>query len=111
MVEHPAEYPWSSYRANAQGESSKPLTPHSLYASLAPNEAIRQASYRKLFRHQLDPKLIDEIRTATNGNYTLGSSLLLKQVSAILKQRVTPGRSGRPRTAEEVHSLELITDG
>jgi putative transposase len=33
MVEHPAEYPWSSYRANAQGESPL-LTHHPLYAVL-----------------------------------------------------------------------------
>jgi putative transposase len=32
MVEHPAKYPWSSYRANAHGESLKLLTPHSLHA-------------------------------------------------------------------------------
>jgi hypothetical protein len=82
-----------------------------LYVSLGPNEAIRQASYRELFRHQLDPKFIDEIRTATNGNDALGSSQFQKQVSAILKPRVTSGRSGRPRAGEEIHSLELFTDG
>jgi len=72
-VVHPVEYPWSSYHANAQGESSKLLTPLSLYLSLGRNVAIRQSSNRKLFRHLLDPKLIDEIRTSSNGNYTLES--------------------------------------
>lgn len=28
MVEHPAEYPWSSYRANAQGERNVVIMPH-----------------------------------------------------------------------------------
>jgi hypothetical protein len=49
----------------------KRLIPHSLYVSLGRNYAIRQASYRKLFRHQLDPILIDEILTATTGKYAL----------------------------------------
>jgi putative transposase len=35
MVEHPAEYRWSSYRANAQGESSALLKPHQLYTAPA----------------------------------------------------------------------------
>lgn len=111
MVGHPAEYPWSSYRANAQGESSKLLTPHSLYTSLGRNEVSRKASYRELFRYHLDPGLIDEIRTATNGNYAAGSSQFQMQVSAALGRRVIPGRSGRPRIGKEVQSLELFSDG
>jgi putative transposase len=31
MVEHPAEYPWSNYRANAQGEPTTLVTLHLLY--------------------------------------------------------------------------------
>ena len=38
--------------------------------------------YRELFRHQLDPGLIDEIRAATNGNYALGSSAFEAQAAA-----------------------------
>lgn len=34
MVEHPFDYRWSSYRANAQGEPSELLTPHPLYLAL-----------------------------------------------------------------------------
>jgi hypothetical protein len=28
----------------------------------------RQAEYRELFRYQLDPQMVDEIRVAVNGN-------------------------------------------
>lgn len=31
-------------------------------------------SYRELFRDELEPKLVDEIRRATNGNYVLGNA-------------------------------------
>jgi hypothetical protein len=34
MVEHPAEYSWSSYRINAQGESSTLLTQQPRYEAL-----------------------------------------------------------------------------
>ena len=34
MVEHPAEYRWSSYRANAQGEAEKLLKQHPIYLAL-----------------------------------------------------------------------------
>lgn len=34
MVAHPAEYRWSSYRANAQGEADALLKPHPLYDAL-----------------------------------------------------------------------------
>ena len=35
MVKHPAEYRWSSYRANAQGDNDPLIVPHSLYTRSA----------------------------------------------------------------------------
>lgn len=54
-VEHPAEYRWSSYRSNAQGEPDSLLKPHSLYLALGKDAASRAAAYRELFRYELDP--------------------------------------------------------
>lgn len=96
MVEHPAEYRWSSYRSNAQGEYDELLNPHLIYESLGFNAATRQAAYRELFRYELEPGLVDEIRRATNGNYALGNERFAEQVSAALGLRSTPGKSGRP---------------
>ena len=97
MVEHPAEYRWSSYRANAQGESDALIQPHAVYGALGPDAASRQAAYRELFRYELEPGVVDEIRRATNGNYALGSDLFTEQIAAALGRRVTPGKPGRPR--------------
>ena len=97
VVEHPAEYRWSSYRTNAQGEPDELLGAHPLYAALGRDDAERQAAYRKLFRFELDPGLVDDIRQATNGNYALGNPRFQAQVAAALGRRVTPGKSGRPR--------------
>ncbi|SFO06708.1 putative transposase, partial [Formivibrio citricus] len=74
MVEHPAEYRWSSYRVNAQGEDDLLIEPHELYCALGTDPAARQAAYRELFRYQLEPGMVDAIRRATNGNFALGDS-------------------------------------
>lgn len=97
MVEHPADYRWSSYRANAQGESDTLITPHEVYQGLGQTSADRQNAYRELFRHELEPGMVDEIRRATNGNYALGKPQFADQIAAALDRRVTPGLAGRPR--------------
>lgn len=68
MVDHPGGYRWSSYSVNGQGESSRLITPHPVYERLRQNEADRQMAYRELFRHSLDPGMVDEIRRGTNKN-------------------------------------------
>jgi hypothetical protein len=40
MVQHPAEYRWSSYRANAQGESDILIQPHSVYGALGAEAVV-----------------------------------------------------------------------
>ena len=56
MVEGPAHYRWTSYRANALGQTSPLLVPHSVYLSLGATDKARQAAYRHLFRYRLDKK-------------------------------------------------------
>lgn len=97
MVAHPADYRRSSYRANAQGEADALITPHEVYRAIGLDEAGRQAAYRELFRHELEPGLVDEIRRATNGNFVLGGARFAERIAATLGRRVTPGKSGRPR--------------
>lgn len=97
MVNHPAEYKWSSYAANAQGVESELIKPHTLYQVLGLDAAGRQAAYRELFRFQLDNGIVDEIRKATNGNYALGDALFVQQIEDALGRRVTSGKAGRPR--------------
>ena len=101
MVEHPAEYRWSSYRANAQAEQSALITRHSLYQALGEATGARLEAYRELFRHQLELGLVDQIRSATNGNYALGSSRFTAEVERVLGRRVTRGKPGRPKQAAE----------
>lgn len=108
MVTHPAEYRWSSYRGNAQGEPDSIVRAHALYLALGRDATSRAEAYRELFRHELDPGLVDDIRRATNGNYALGDARFAAQVSAALGRRATPGKSGRPRLPPPPASADLL---
>ncbi|MEO4049403.1 transposase [Pseudomonas sp. CAU 1711] len=97
MVAHPAEYRWSSYRANAQAEPHRLRKAHPLYEALGDSAEARAAGYRELFRYELDPGLVDQLRSATNGNYALGNQRFSEEVEQALGRRVTPGKPGRPK--------------
>jgi putative transposase len=101
MVEHPADYPWSSYRSNAQGEATDSLEQHSLYLELGLDGASRQKAYRELFRYELEPGMVDNIRQATNSNVVLGNSRFNGEIASALGRRVTLGKSGRPKARRE----------
>jgi putative transposase len=64
MVSHPRDYPWSSYRANAEGSYDPLIDPHPAYPGAA--------GYRGLFDDKLDPVLVDELRKATSAGYAAG---------------------------------------
>lgn len=96
MVEHPAEYRWSSYRANAQEEADTLVTPHALYQALGATAAERAAAYRALFQDVLPAELVEQIRAATNGNFALGHPRFQAEIAAALGRRVVPGKPGRP---------------
>lgn len=49
LVRDPADYRWSSHRANALGEADALLTPHALYLALGRGRAERCAAYRDGF--------------------------------------------------------------
>ena len=96
MVEHPAEYPWSSYRCNGQGEGSDLITPHGEYRRLGVCEVSRCEHYRGLFSAHLEPDILDEIRLSTNGNFVLGNDRFKKEIANMLNRRVSRGKAGRP---------------
>lgn len=110
MVEHPAEYRWSSYRANGQGEDTTSISAHPLYEALGLDAPSRQAAYRELFRYELEPGLVDQIRRATNGNFALGNERFAADAAAMLGRRVVPGKSGRPRMVAAPESKVLPFD-
>lgn len=99
MVEHPADYPWSSYRANAQGVADARITAHDLYRRLGRSAEARQAAYRLLFRAHLPKADVDAIRHATNKAWALGNDRFRDKIESLADRRAAPKPKGRPRKA------------
>ncbi len=97
MVAHPGDYPWSSYRANGQGNAEGLIVPHELYQSLGRTDGERQSAYRQLFRAQLAKADVEAIRNATNKGWVLGDSRFGAKVAALTERRVMPLPRGRPK--------------
>jgi putative transposase len=100
MVNHPRDYPWSSYRFNAEGKKSDLLTPHEEYLRMDRQELNRRKAYRDLFKAHIDPEIHDQIRSATNGNFVLGNKRFQDQIAKALGRRVSKGKGGRPKKVE-----------
>jgi len=97
MVEDPAHYRWTSYRANALGQTDPRLTPHPLYLSLGRGDQNRQAAYRALFRTHLDREAIDDIRLALHQNQPLGNARFYDRIEKMTGARREARPRGRPR--------------
>ena len=96
MVGDPSQYPWSSYRINALGKKSDFCTPHGLYLSLAKDDLERQKAYRALFKHQIDGKLIEDIRQSVNKGMAVGSDSFKQQIESLTGRQMTERKRGRP---------------
>ncbi|MGH2397398.1 MAG: transposase, partial [bacterium] len=73
MVDDPAHYRWTSYRANALGQFSSLLSPHPVYLALGAAVNARRVAYRGLFRFHLDDETLSAIRLALNQSQPLGN--------------------------------------
>jgi putative transposase len=105
MVRHPRTYPWSSYRANAEGRADQLITPHEMYERLGRSLSSRREAYYGLFKADVDDEVIGRIRSATNGNFVLGNERFQEQIRTMVDRRVVKGKAGRPvgrRTNDEV---------
>ena len=108
MVMNPQDYRWSSYHCNAMGKASRLITPHEEYTRLGTNDATRREAYRELFKAHVEPAVMDEIRSATNGNFALGGERFQKEVEAMLGRRAGRGQAGRPSRAADMAQGELL---
>jgi putative transposase len=101
MVDDPAHYRWSSYRANGLGQPDPLLLPHPLYRALGGNDSERQAAYRALFQGHLDRQAIDDIRNALHQSQPLGN----QRFHAAIEQMTGTRREARPRGRPRNSSL------
>jgi putative transposase len=97
MVDDPAHYRWTSYRANALGVADPRVTPHPLYLALGATDKSRQAAYRALFRTELEAEAVADIRLAINQNQVLGNSRFHRKIEKVAGERREARPRGRPR--------------
>ncbi len=102
MVDDPAHYRWTSYRANALGQTSLLLIPHPVYLALGADDHARRAAYRGLFRPPLDEATLGAIRLALNQSQPLGNGRFHAKIERMTGQRREARPRGRPRLARGV---------
>ena len=99
MVTHPADYPWSSYHSNAMGKAYGMLQPHEIYLSLGASPTDRRLAYRELFRQELDPAWVRDMRAAVQTGTPLGNDRFREKIEQTLQRSVGHPRRGRPDKA------------
>ena len=96
MVAHPRGHPWSSYRANAEGEPSLVVATHPVFEALGATTSERRRRYRELFAVPIADAMIRRIRRCVNGGYALGSAGFVKRLEQDARKRAHEGLPGRP---------------
>jgi len=101
MVADPFDYPWSSYRCNALGQTDDLITSHVEFNRLGADDKGRQAAYRALFDQSISEVQVNEIREATNKAWALGDSRFKERIQLQLARRVEPFPRGGDRKSAQ----------
>ena len=101
LVADLADYPWSSYRVHALGESSLLVAEAPVWPSLGRSEGSRQAYWRKWLHLPLSEKELAALRRSVTTGRPFGGPAWVEQTAAQLGIDLTPRRRGRPRKAAE----------
>jgi putative transposase len=108
MAEHPADYPWSSYRYNALGKANALVTQHSLYKALGKTNRTRQENYRALFTTEIEEKTLMAIRESTNKAWVLGSDYFKEKIADKINRPITPASKGGDRKSKTYRKGNII---
>lgn len=96
MVEHPAQYRWSSYAANARGIDNAIIQPHELYLSLGKTPEARQAAYQGLFEMTINLDELELICASLHSGTPLGNDRFKRRIESAVGGAVGFSKRGRP---------------
>jgi putative transposase len=96
MAASPADYRWSSFRANALGIRNDLITTHECLLSLGATEDACRTAYRGLFEHNLEEEWLTEIRDSVRKGLPTGNDRFKRQIEAALSVKLGSGKRGRP---------------
>jgi putative transposase len=97
MVQHPAEYPWTSYHHNALDKNIQLITTPPCYNALGKSLREQKEAYKSLFEQDIPDLTIEEIRAATNKAWVLGEDRFKQQIEQTTGRRVSPMPQGGDR--------------
>jgi putative transposase len=97
MVAHPKDFPWSNYRANAEGEPDDLVTPHLEYRRLGANASERKIAYRTLVKEPLDTEQLTAVRDSTNKGWALGGARFQAKIARLTERRAASLTKGQPK--------------
>jgi len=103
MVDHPADYPWSSYACNATGKTDPRITPHERYLALDKEDDVRRSAYRALFDCHIDAREMRAIREAMNKSWVLGSDRFKEEIEVLTARQTKPKAKGGDRKSKAYH--------
>lgn len=93
IVSDPADYDWSSYRANALGRAEARLSLHPVFLALGGDGRARCEAYRRLFEIGQPVSQLDDIRLSLNQSQPLGN----RSFQVAMQQLSGASRVARPR--------------
>jgi len=101
MVEHPADYLWSSYTVNTGTRPRRQLTVHEVYTRLGADHKTRCQAYKDLCLTGLSSEVIEKIQHASCFSIPLGNDKFKQQIEQALKRKLGRGKRGRPAKINE----------
>lgn len=107
MVDDPAAYLWSSYRANGLGQPDTLITPQATYLALDRDDVRRHAVYRELVQQALPEETLAEVRVYLQQQRALGTDRFRKHVQSKLQRFAGVRPAHRPRKES---SLDRMPD-
>lgn len=108
MVKHPADFSWSSFRANALGVHDALVTRHELYLRMGRDSDERRLVYGDLFKSSAAPETLSRIRDCTNKGWALGGEEFGSKVEALANRRVAPLPKGRPKKLGRLPDQRIV---
>lgn len=104
MVAHPRDYPWSSHRRYAYGDSGPNLNwliEPDQYLNIGRIGEARRQGYRDLFKASIDADELTAIRDSVHKGWALGDVHFKAMIERLGERRAGPAVRGRPRMEKE----------
>ena len=96
MVDHPAKYRWSSFAANALGESNNIIRCHDEYLGLGNNMTSRRKIYRQQFEIPIDKNETQLIQQSLHSGTPVGNEKFQRYIERVTGNKVGTYKRGRP---------------